>query len=1356
MRIFLYLFILLTTFSFAQKNTNKSIGFIENKGQIVDQKGRENKSVYYLLNTNGLNVQLRKNGFSYDVYQTKTIPLKEKNSSANNYNSILNNKNNLPEPKVGYLYHRIDIDFLNSNPEVKFLAEEKSADYDNYYNVNHAPQGITNVHKFQKVTYLNIYNNIDVVFFIPKDSTKTVEYNFIVKPGGKVSDIQLKFNGAKTELAGNKIKMNVRFGEMEETIPLSWVEENHIKKEVAINYRKIKKNVYGFEGQQFQNKTLIIDPTPIRLWGTYYTGNNSDFSTDICNDNNNNVYFSGYTYSTINIATSGSYTVHDYSYFYGNSFIVKFNSSGVRLWGIYSIARVKKIKADNIGNIYYTGDIGASMPNISTINSHQPLHTGYYDNAFLIKINSSGVREWATYYGGNSSDSGNDICFDTQNNVYLVGKAGSLENIATNNTHQPVHAPGYLDDDGFIAKFTPLGIRVWGTYFGGNENDQIHSCHISNDGFLYITGSTGSTQGIATLNSFNTNLQGYASGMIAKFDLNGNRIWGSYFNGSGYAIINQSILKDDHLYFFGITNNQTSMNTSGTFNESFVHLPMFYGRSSFIAKFNITTQSLIWGTYFGEYIQDIAVNSNNQVFIGGCTSQLSGIATPGAFSEVPQNSDAYLIKLKTNGQREWGTYYGGECDEGTNGAADVNNKISIDSNNNIYLIGNTCSKSGISTPGAHQESHNQNSGGGIANIYFAKFQDCLSSPQVLSQNPCLGSNLELTASGGTNYSWTGPNGFTSNQQNPIIPNANTTHSGLYTCTVTGTGGCDGPASVNVLVGDNIAPTPSTTTLPTINGNCNTIITTIPTATDNCAGNIVATTTNPLSYSLPGTYTITWNYNDGNGNTATQNQTVVISSTALPTSSLSQQFCIQQNATINNISITGQNIKWYDSLTAGNLLTNVTLLQNGITYYASQTINGCESNRIPVTITIQNTTAPTGTTNQSFCSSQNATLNDIIVSGANIIWYANSSGTTVLPSTTLLTNNTTYYATQTINGCESPTRFSVTINLINTLNATNYTETLCDNLNNGTETVNLSNYNNQLISSTNGTSFSYYATYNGAENLIASEKINNYQSFQLAVETKIIYVRIDSSNGCHQIVELKLTVVSKPIISISDIMPICEGSSITVDAGTGFDNYSWSTGATTSSISISTPGNYSVSVSENHGSLVCTSVKNFSVVKSNIATVSEIVTSDWTFNQNTITVLLTGNSVGDYVYSIDGTNYQANNTFTGLESGEYTVFIKDKNGCGIQPEDFYLLMYPKFFTPNADSYNDYWKIKFSENEPNLTAKIFDRYGKFIKEFGANDIGWDGTLNGQAMPATDYWFVVKRQNGKEYRGHFSLKR
>lgn len=1349
----LLFFFLISTYIYSQKQ-NPTTGFIENKGQIVDQKGKQNKDVLYLLNTPGLNVQIKKNGFSYDVYETKQILIKQKESLKSASTVIVSEE----KPNYTYIrnFHRIDIDFIGSNSNVEIINSEKSLDYDNYYNVPNCPNGITNVYKFKKITYKNIYSNIDLDFFIPKDTTKAVEYNFIVRPGGKISDIQLKIEGGKTELIDNKIRMTTRFGKMEETIPMSWTEEENTKKQVAINYTKIKSNVYGFEGDlNSSDKTIVIDPVPIRLWGTYYAGNNQDYSTDICNDLDNNVYFAGYTGSTLNIATSGSFTVHDYSYFYGNGFITKFNTNGVRIWGVYSIARPKKIKTDTNGNLFYTGEIGSSMPNIATPGAHQLDHVGYYDNAFLIKLNTNGIREWGTYYGGNSSDKGKDICFDALNNVYLVGIAGSHNNIGTSGTHQPSHSSGYLDDDGFIVKFSPLGVRIWGTYLGGKESDRIYSCNISNDGFLYVTGNTGSNEDIGTISSFNPNLQGYGSGMIAKFDLNGNRIWGSYFNGERYCNIDQSILKDNHLYFFGLTDKQTNMNSSGTFNENFMHLPMLYGRSSFIAKFNINTQNLIWGTYFGEYIQDIEINSNDKIFIEGCTSQTSGIATVGAYSETLQISDAYIVKLNTNGQREWGTYYGGNCTEGHNGAADVNNKISIDNNNNIYLVGNTCSTSGISTSGAHQESHVFNSLGGIYNIYVAKFQDCLSSPQVSAVNPCAGSDLQLNATGGTNYSWTGPNGFTSSQQNPIITNANATHSGQYSCAITGTGGCDNTVSLNIVVGDFLAPIPNTTTLPTITGDCNTIVSTIPTALDNCAGTINATTTNPLNYTIPGNYTITWNYTDGNGNSSAQTQNITITSVTLPSLDPTQEFCIQENATLNTITITGTNILWYDALTDGNLLPNNTLLQNGMTYYASQTINGCESIRVPVTITIYNTPAPSANSSQSFCSTENATLTNIAITGTDIKWYDSPTNTTPLDITTPLADGITYYASQTVNNCESVNRTPVTISLIDTLNATDFSDYLCDDLNNGHEKIDLTNYNTSLLSSTAGNSFSYYKSLIGAQNQIPNEKINNYTDYQLTVGTSLIYVRIDNVNTCHQIVMLSLTLYSKPIIAIDQVTPICQGNSISVTAG-NFNQYLWSTGEDTPSISITSAGDYWVTVTENHLGTNCSSTKDFKVVTSNKATIQNIVISDWSDNNNSISIIITNGSVGNYEYSIDGINFQNSNTFNNLPPGEYTVYVNDRNGCGVARDSVYLITYPKFFTPNNDGHNDFWKIKFTNQEPNLTINIYNRFGKLLKTLNNDSEGWDGTYLGLPQPADDYWFTVVRPNGKEYKEHFSLKR
>ncbi len=582
--------------------------------------------------------------------------------------------------------------------------------------------------------------------------------------------------------------------------------------------------------------------------------------------------------------------------------------------------------------------------------------------------------------------------------------------------------------------------------------------------------------------------------------------------------------------------------------------------------------------------------------------------------------------------------------------------------------------------------------------------------------------------------------------------------GTYQIRVKNSSGCE---SVALAITIN-APTdyPSNPAFTTIQPDCNNLKGSI-TITDSASGysfdNGATWTTNTTQSNLnPGTYYIRVK----NSNGCISNATSVIlipftNFTPKPTLTNPQTFCIQQNATISDIIISGQNIKWYDALTAGTIIPNTTPLVNGTTYYASQTVSNCESIRTPVTINIQNTNVPTGTGIQTFCSTQNATLNDITINGTSVNWYNSATSSTLLSASTILTNGTTYYATQTINGCESVNRFAVTISLISTLNATNYSEIICDNLNDGSETIDLSSYNLNLISSTANCTFDYYPTLLSATNQVISQQINPFTSYNLTIGLHEIYVRILSNTGCSQIVKLSLTLVKKPEVLIKDIVPVCENNPITINAGSGFDSYLWSTGATTSSIVVSQAGNYSVTVTQNHGTVICTTIKNFTVVLSNSATISNIETLDWTDNENIIIVNIAASSIGNYEYSIDGIHFQESNTFSGLWSGNYFVYVRDKNGCGDVNDEVFLLTYPKFFTPNGDGFNDVWKIKFSENEIGLRVKIIDRYGKLLKDLD-NKTGWDGLYNGNLMISDDYWFIVTRATGKEYKGHFTLKR
>ena len=146
----------------------------------------------------------------------------------------------------------------------------------------------------------------------------------------------------------------------------------------------------------------------------------------------------------------------------------------------------------------------------------------------------------------------------------------------------------------------------------------------------------------------------------------------------------------------------------------------------------------------------------------------------------------------------------------------------------------------------------------------------------------------------------------------------------------------------------------------------------------------------------------------------------------PTGSASQSFCFAASPTVAALSATGTAIQWYDAATNGSLLASSAALTNGTSYYASQTVSGCEStNRLAVAVTVTTTpSAPTGSASQSFCSAANPTVASLSATGTTILWYAASSGGSSLATSTALTNSTSYYASQTVSGCESTNRLAV--------------------------------------------------------------------------------------------------------------------------------------------------------------------------------------------------------------------------------------------------------------------------------------------------------------------------------------------
>ncbi len=194
-------------------------------------------------------------------------------------------------------------------------------------------------------------------------------------------------------------------------------------------------------------------------------------------------------------------------------------------------------------------------------------------------------------------------------------------------------------------------------------------------------------------------------------------------------------------------------------------------------------------------------------------------------------------------------------------------------------------------------------------------------------------------------------------------------------------------------------------------------------------------------------------------------------------------------------------------------------------------------------------------------------------------------------------------------------------------------------------------------------------------------------------------------------------------------------------------------ATSPTFGVNSEGSYTVEVTNPSG---CSRTRTIQVTASNQATITSIDIVDLV-DFNTVTIYTTG--TGDYEYSMDylNGNWQDSNLFTNVPGGIHQVFVNDKNGCGLVSKEITVLSIPKFFTPNNDGFNDYWTVKGMLSYPTAELRIFDRYGKLLKELRPTSTGWDGTFNGQPLPASDYWFVFKLDaNTPEKRGHFTLKR
>lgn len=294
------------------------------------------------------------------------------------------------------------------------------------------------------------------------------------------------------------------------------------------------------------------------------------------------------------------------------------------------------------------------------------------------------------------------------------------------------------------------------------------------------------------------------------------------------------------------------------------------------------------------------------------------------------------------------------------------------------------------------------------------------------------------------------------------------------------------------------------------------------------------------------------------------------------------------------------------------------------------------------------------------------------------------------------------------------------------------------------------------------------TYYETEQDAFSETNNLNSPYQnTTAYSQTLYAKVSSNNQCYAISTVNLNVLYTPVLLDDETFMYCLNTfpePITLYGGVQNDSpsnyyYEWllngnPTTVNTSFNEINSIGTYTVIVTDPNG---CSASRTLTVTASNTATIEDIIIEEGTFN-NTVSVLVSGE--GFYDYAIDDLNgfYQESNVFSNVLPGFHTIFVRDRNGCGITEQLISVLGFPRFFTPNNDTVNDTWKVYGTNTQFNqgIDIKIYNRFGKLLSHQNHVTNSWDGTLNGSKLPSDDYWYHVTLIDGRTFKGHFALKR
>ena len=385
---------------------------------------------------------------------------------------------------------------------------------------------------------------------------------------------------------------------------------------------------------------------------------------------------------------------------------------------------------------------------------------------------------------------------------------------------------------------------------------------------------------------------------------------------------------------------------------------------------------------------------------------------------------------------------------------------------------------------------------------------------------------------------------------------------------------------------------------------------------------------------------------------------------------------------------------------------------------NQTFTNCDSNfdgRIPVILDNLNSTIITN------------------YRPAFVVKYYQNLADATLGNTNTLPNNWSYNTDTTIyirveNGvCASEIR-PVEFKLGTTLNLLTNEATppsICDDDLDAIKSVNLKTFE-PFFTTDNSVSITYFNSENDAKN-----NINPISSTQNITSTGTYFLRFEKANSCPNWAKITINIKTPKASTTLQNVEICKDATYTLDAGTGFDSYKWSTGETSQTVTKGI-GEYYVDL-ESNGCIYRQTVK---IIAASEPTIDSVIEQG-----NSITVNVSGGTA-PYEYSLDQINWPTTNIFYYLNRGVQKVYVRDNKKCTVKEYEFSIIKLLNAITPNGDGLNDVLDYSDLRVKKEVKILIFDRFGKkiFSNENSTSYI-WDGTENGRPLPSGSYWYILE---------------